>query len=79
MIGEIHLNDCIARPADCRASQQCAVHRVWQDAREQLRTTLRQVSFAQLIADTSCLSSSLKGLLDSKGLEVTGSIRGELQ
>jgi Rrf2 family protein len=55
MIGEIHLNDCIARPSGCKASDHCTVHRVWQDARDQLRASLRQVSFDQLLADTSCL------------------------
>jgi len=79
MIGEIHLNDCIARPAGCKASYHCTVHRVWQDARDQLRATLRQVSFEQLLADTSCLPSSLKVLLEPEGLEENGSARGELQ
>ena len=55
IIGEISLNDCIARPAGCKVSYQCTVHRVWLDARDQLRDTLRQVSFEHLLADTSCL------------------------
>ena len=54
MIGEISLNDCIARPADCKVSYHCAAHRVWLDARDQLRNTLRQVSFEHLITDASC-------------------------
>lgn len=58
MIGEISLNDCIARPADCRVRSHCAVHRIWLDARDQLRSTLRQVSFAQLIADATCVLPS---------------------
>jgi len=79
MIGEIHLNDCIARPDGCKASYHCAVHRVWQDARDQLRASLRQVSFEQLLADTSCLPSSLKVLLEPEGLDPTTSSRNELQ
>ena len=55
MIGEIYLNDCIARPAGCKVSYHCAVHRVWLDARDQLRDTLRRVTFDQLILDSSCL------------------------
>jgi Rrf2 family protein len=55
MIGEIYLNDCIVRPSGCKDSDRCAVHRVWWKARDQLRATLRQVNFEQLIAETSCL------------------------
>jgi len=55
MIGEIFLNDCVARPAGCKVHYHCAVHRVWQEARDQLRHTLRQVTFDQLIAETSCV------------------------
>ncbi len=58
MIGEISLNDCIARPSGCKVSYHCAVHRIWLDARDQLRNTLRQVSFEQLIADASCFLPS---------------------
>ncbi|WP_028317000.1 RrF2 family transcriptional regulator [Desulfobulbus elongatus] len=79
MIGEIQLNDCIARPSGCKASYHCAVHRVWLSAREQLRATLRQVSFEQLIAETSCLSAPLEVLLEPEGLDVTGPIRNEVQ
>lgn len=55
MIGEIFLNDCIARPASCKVHYHCAVHHVWQSACDQLRSTLRQVRFDQLITDVSCL------------------------
>jgi Rrf2 family protein len=56
MIGEIFLNDCVARPAGCKVHYHCAVHRVWQGARDQLRHTLRQVTFDQLIAEASCVA-----------------------
>jgi len=59
MIGEIQLNGCIARPSGCKDSDHCAVHRVWGKARAQLRATLRQVSFEQLIGETSCRAASL--------------------
>ncbi len=55
MIGEIYLNDCIARPSQCNASPKCPVHKVWQKARNQLRETLASVTFKELAADPSCL------------------------
>ena len=55
MIGEIYLNDCIARPSSCNIMDACAVHRVWIKARVQLRNTLREVTFAQLVHDRSCI------------------------
>ena len=54
IIGEIFLNDCVLRPESCNASSSCAVNRVWLKARTQLRDTLREVTFAKLIADDSC-------------------------
>jgi Rrf2 family protein len=55
MIGKIYLNDCVARPGSCKVTYNCAVHRVWQEARDQLRTTLNQVTFEQLIKKDSCV------------------------
>jgi Rrf2 family protein len=72
MIGEIYLNDCVARPNSCNALAACAVHRVWLQARNQLRQTLRQATFDSLIRDRLCLQmaddreengTELKGLL----------------
>ena len=54
IIGEIFLNDCVIRPESCHASSSCAVNNVWLQARDQLRKTLAQVTFAQLIEDESC-------------------------
>lgn len=70
MIGEIYLNDCIARPASCQVSYQCAVHRIWLDARDQLRNTLRQVSFDQLIKDDSCLPLYRDALLQPGAADI---------
>ncbi len=56
MIGEIYLNDCVIRPSSCEANPECAVHRVWMGARDQLRSTLGSVTFAQLINQPVCLS-----------------------
>ena len=55
MIGEIYLNDCVARPSSCSISYDCAVHKVWMTAREQLRETLDKVTFDQLIKEKSCV------------------------
>lgn len=79
MIGEIYLNDCIARPASCKDRYHCAVHRVWLDARDQLRDTLRRVTFDHLVADTSCLPSFPETRLDSESLQTNASLRGDLQ
>ena len=79
MIGEISLNDCIARPAGCKASYHCTVHRVWLDARDQLRLTLGRVSFDQLIVATDCLPPYPQPLLDPEGLEPTLSSMTDLQ
>ena len=79
MIGEIFLNDCVARPTGCKVSYSCTVHRVWQDARGQLRTTLRQVSFEQLATDASCIPPYQKVLLDAEGLEKAAPSRTDLQ
>ncbi len=55
MIGEIYLNDCVGKPATCKVSKICAVHRVWEDARTQLRETLARVSLADLSEHESCI------------------------
>jgi Rrf2 family protein len=54
IIGEIYLNDCIARPESCKASPVCSVHKVWETARQQLRTTLGSVTFQQLLDEQVC-------------------------
>jgi Rrf2 family protein len=48
VVGEIFLNDCIVRPDSCSRSGTCAVHDVWEKARQQLRNTLREATFATL-------------------------------
>lgn len=60
VIGEIVLNDCVANPKGCYRSPSCSVHRVWEKAREQLRETLRQTSFADLIAEKTCIADLMK-------------------
>lgn len=60
VIGEIYLNDCVIRPESCERSSACSAHRVWEKARDQLRSTLRQTHFASLLSDDSCVVDMLK-------------------
>ena len=55
VIGEIFLNDCVMRPESCQRSQACSVHQIWNKARNQLRDTLRQATFASLLDRESCI------------------------
>lgn len=55
MIGRIYLNDCVGRPKSCPSSPRCLVHRVWDNASEQLRTNLANANFAQLSHENFCL------------------------
>lgn len=56
IIGEIALNECTVRPATCPASLDCSANLVWQRARQQVRETLRQATFADLAHHGSCCS-----------------------
>ena len=70
IIGEIFLNDCVIRPESCHASSSCAVNNVWTQARNQLRQTLSQVTFAKLLEEESCciLHSSMLPVQENKAL-----------
>ncbi len=57
VIGEIFLNDCVLRPASCNRSNACAVHCIWAKARDQLRQTLQEATFARILKETSCMPS----------------------
>jgi Rrf2 family protein len=59
IMGEIFLNDCILRPDSCGRSYTCAVHFVWQKAKNQLRETLREATFAVLVKDDGCIVKSV--------------------
>ena len=60
VIGEIFLNDCVIRPESCQRAPACSAHQVWEKARNQLRNTLRQASFKQMLADETCSTDQLK-------------------
>lgn len=60
VIGEIYLNDCVARPDSCERLPACSIHRIWETARNQLRDTLRQADFKSILADRSCTIDLMK-------------------
>jgi Rrf2 family protein len=55
VIGQIFLNDCLMRPESCNRSPSCSVNKIWEKARNQLRETLQDVSFEQLLKEEICL------------------------
>ncbi len=64
MTGKIFLNDCVMRPSSCTRNSSCAVHLVWERARNQMRETLRAATFDKLLNEESfispqCLSTDL--------------------
>jgi Rrf2 family protein len=60
VIGEIYLNDCVLRPDSCERSTSCSVHRIWEQARDQLRAILKQNTFEQILAEDSCTADLLR-------------------
>jgi Rrf2 family transcriptional regulator, iron-sulfur cluster assembly transcription factor len=59
VIGEIYLNDCVIRPDSCEQNLTCSVHQVWERARDQLRETLKDSTFATILATGSCTADLL--------------------
>ena len=57
VIGEIFLNDCVMRPESCNRSHACAVHCVWAKAKDQLRQTLQEATFARILQESTCMPS----------------------
>jgi Rrf2 family transcriptional regulator, iron-sulfur cluster assembly transcription factor len=52
--GEIFLNDCLMNPGSCTRSSSCTINAVWEKARNQLRTTLREADFEKLSSKEIC-------------------------
>ena len=48
--GDLTLNTCVLHPRTCTRTRVCGAHRVWAEARTQLRATLAGVTFAELAA-----------------------------
>ena len=69
IIGEIYLNDCIARPSNCKVSYSCAVHRVWLEARDQLRNSLRKAKLDMLVREESCIGTLQESILELQHTE----------
>jgi len=76
IIGEIYLNDCVVRPGSCQVTYSCAVHKIWLQARDQLRGLLGGVSLAQLARDESCMPLFQPAMLQPAG---NGSSAGMLE
>lgn len=52
--GEIFLNECIMNPESCHRTPLCGVHKVWQKARNLLRSTLAEADFERLGEEEFC-------------------------
>jgi Rrf2 family transcriptional regulator, iron-sulfur cluster assembly transcription factor len=55
VIGKIFLNDCLMQPASCKRSGTCSIHNLWEKAKNQLRDTLGEITFEQLLKEEHCL------------------------
>ena len=64
--GEIFLNDCVMRPESCFRSPRCSIHRVWEKAREQLRETLKEATFAKMLEEETCIFPSISSELSEE-------------
>jgi Rrf2 family protein len=58
MEGELFLNDCVLRPESCFRSPLCAVHQVWEKARNDLRQTLKEATMDKMLLKENCLKES---------------------
>jgi Rrf2 family protein len=74
-IGEIFLNDCLMNPSICVRSAACAVNKIWERARDQLRETLGKATFKSLVESQSCMSPSLPSRTKTKAARRTRAIK----
>ena len=58
--GDLGLNTCVMHAKACSRTCVCAAHRVWAEARRQLRATLGGVTFADLAAQEGPLPILVK-------------------
>lgn len=72
IIGEIYLSDSLMSPNSCHCSPICSVYLVWQKARRQLRQTLSQTTFADLLDTPGCFDPS--GDSNDKNCRISSSI-----
>jgi Rrf2 family protein len=73
VIGQIFLNDCLINPNSCNRISTCGIHKVWGKARDQLRQTLREATFAKLLQYESCTLDLLNRQHEE---EATGNLQG---
>jgi Rrf2 family protein len=74
-IGEIFLNDCLVNPGICMRSEACAVNKIWEKARDQLRETLGNASFKSLLGSQSCMSHFLPSRAKTKAARRTRTMK----
>jgi Rrf2 family protein len=55
--GEIILNDCLESRTACARALTCSVHPIWAQARDKLRKSLAEVSFASLAEKETTLKA----------------------
>jgi len=77
-IGEIFLNDCLMNPGICMRSAACAVNKIWERARDQLRETLGKATFKSLLDSQSCMSPSLPSRAKTKAAHRAMKIKKEV-
>jgi DNA-binding IscR family transcriptional regulator len=56
------------RPESCNRSHACAVHDIWAKAKDQLRQTLQEASFARILKENNCMPSTTPSVRPRRGV-----------
>jgi len=51
MVGELVLNDCVVMPHTCFQSSKCSIRKVWVKIRNQMRDTMRETTFENILEE----------------------------
>jgi len=65
--GPLSLNKCVMHPKSCPRTCVCAAHRIWSEARRQLRDTLAGTTFADLDAQEGPLAAPRQSTREQAG------------
>jgi len=65
-------------PGICMRSAACAVNKIWERARDQLRETLGKATFKSLLDSQSCMSPSLPSRAKTKAAHRAMKIKKEV-
>ena len=65
--GPLSLNKCVMHPKSCPRTCVCAAHRIWSEARRQLRDTLAGTTFADLAAQEGPLAAPRQSTREQAG------------